>query len=194
MSTARRAVVGAALCAVLAACTSLGGTNPQRPYDGLAFDISEVPEELRVPRPKDLRGIPVCDLLDDAQLADLGLRPDSAAKAQASTVAVECQWTWLDDPLNYASAGAATDQQNPVLPGLYVRREVLAIFEPLVIAGYPGVRANLNHDGSCEIGIATADDQMLSLSDNAAGRPMADPCARPRRMAELILPTLPPRR
>lgn len=193
MTIARRAALAAVLLA-LPGCASAGGTNSERPYEGLAFDISEVPSALRVKEPKDLRGIQVCDLLTDAQVIELGLRAESAEVFQASATGQDCQWLWRDDHLNYASAGSATNQRDPGLPGLYLEGDLFAVFEPLVIDGYPGARTGLIDDGSCEIDIATSDDQFLVLVDNAAGRPMADPCARPRRMAELILPTLPPRR
>lgn len=192
MSVAHSTAV-AVVMLVLAGCASVGGVNTERPYGGLAFDISEVPPELRVREPKDLRGIPVCELLTDAQVAELGLRVESAEEAQVSTLGRDCTWTWRDDHLNIASAGASVGHQHPPLPGLYVKRDLVAVFEPVVIGGYPGVRSSIINDGSCEIDIATSDDQFLVLDDNRAGRPMADPCARPRRMAELILPTLPPR-
>ncbi|MGQ0574086.1 MAG: DUF3558 domain-containing protein [Pseudonocardia sp.] len=190
-------VAGLSGCAPAAAPAAPHGApavNPQRPYDGLEFDISLVPPDMRVRDPLDLRGVEVCDLLTDAQLTELGLRPETADKKFIGTRGnTDCAWTWADDKGNYASVGAAINQPNPVLPGYYAIRDGLAGFEQVEIGGYQAIRADTFDNGSCEIVVIVSDDQSLGLADNAAGRPMADPCARPRRMAELILPTLPPR-
>ncbi|MGQ0576954.1 MAG: DUF3558 domain-containing protein [Pseudonocardia sp.] len=185
------ALVGCA--AVLPVVPQAGPVIAQRPYEGLAFDISLVPPELRVPRPTDLRGIDACDLLTDLQLAELGLRPESARPGPYLPNRDSCIWSWVDDPLNSAGVLTHVSTRNPALPGLYARAEAIEGFEPVQIAGHPGTRG-LSGINGCEIDMATSDDQILGLYDNSGGAPMADPCARPRRMAELVLPTLPPRR
>lgn len=194
MTTPGRAALSAVLIATLAGCAGAGGADPERPYEGLAFDLSVVPEELRVPRPKDMRGIPPCDLLTEAQLTEVGLRADTAEELTVISRGRGCSWQLVGDPNNYATAGGSTDLANPGLPGIYVVRETLARFEPLQIGGHPGVRTNLNHGSGCDITVAPSDDQLLGADGNLAGRPMPDECARSRRMIELILSNLPPRR
>lgn len=193
MTVRRRTAVAALLLATAAGCASGGDTRSlERPYEGLAFDISQVPTELRVPQPKDLRGIPPCKLLTDAQLAEVGLRADTAEEEYPAGNGRGCRWLLVDDRYNYAIAGGSADQQNPALPGLYVTRQVNARFEPLVIAGHPGVRADLDLRGGCDIAVAASDDQLLGANGNAAGKPTSDECGRSRRMIELMLSNLHP--
>lgn len=183
----------AVLLLALVGCAGPGGASPERPYGGLAFDISLVPEELRVREPKDRRGIPPCALLTNGQLAELGLRADTAEEYPTG-VGRGCQWLLVDDPRNYATALGSTDLQNPGLPGIYVIREQIARFEPLEISGHPGVRADRTLRGGCEITVAASDDQLIGANGNAAGLPIPDECGRSRRMVEMILSNLPPRR
>jgi hypothetical protein len=189
MSTAARIVAAALVSAVAAGCATDG-----RPYDGLAFDLSDVPPELRVPHPKDMRAIPPCDLLTDAQLVELGLRPDTAQEVPMARGRT-CIWRDAADPRNFADAGGSTDLANPGVPGLYVTRHVMSRFEPLVIAGHPGARIDLNPGTGCDVTVGASDDQLLGANGNGAGRPLPDDgCDRSRRMIELILANLPPRR
>lgn len=196
MSPLRRALVAAAVLAA-AGCAvpppaPAAGVDPQRPYDGLAFDISQVPPELRVPEPKDARGITACDLLTDAQLVEVGLRPETAEVAPAPR-GTSCHWQAADDPQNFANAGTGAQADYPALLGIYAQRGRAVRFEPLSIAGHPGVRADII-EGACDITVAASDDQTVGADGNGAAKPMPDECARSRRMVELILSNLPPRR
>lgn len=193
MTMLRAGFLALLLLVAPAGCADTGGSNPQRPYEGLAFDISLVPEELRVPEPKDRRGIAPCALLTVAQLAELGLRTETAEEYPTG-VGPGCRWLLANDSRNYATAIGSTDLQNPGLLGIYVIRDQLAHFEPLQIAGHPGVRADRTPRDGCEIAVAASDDQLIGANGNAAGLPIPDECGRSRRMVEMILSNLPPRR
>lgn len=143
----------------------------------------------RVEHPKDARGIGSCDLLTPSQLTDLGLRPDTA-RPGTSGVGRMCTWasTVMGDP---AGLTVATDLTVGGLESLYRVRDTFDVFEPGEIGGHPSVRADGNRDGRCSLYVALADDQLMSADGNLSGRPLPDPCARSRRMAELVLSNLP---
>lgn len=145
-----------------------------------------------VREPLDARGKAPCDLLTAPQLLELGLRPDTA-RPDTSGAAQICGWS-STDPGNVAGLQVNTDPTLPSLDGIYLVRDTFAVFEPIEIAGHPAVHADRNAGPVCTIYTAIADYQGISTDGNLAGRPLPDPCAPSRRMAEMILSNLPPLR
>ncbi|HVL83554.1 MAG TPA: DUF3558 domain-containing protein [Pseudonocardia sp.] len=155
-----------------------------------------VPPELRVPEPKDARGIPVCDLLTPGQLTALGLVPETATERRDGPAA-ECTWAVAAEPGDRAAILTRIPTEVPALVGYYRIRDVYADFEPITVSGHPGFRYSRNPGSGCVHGIAIADHQYLDTSGsilNPPGEADPDPCSRTRRMAEMVLSNLPPLR
>lgn len=148
----------------------------------------DIPAELRVREPKDVRGIDPCDLLSRDQIGSFGLDPDSA-RANPARYGAGCLWQYRDGSTS-AEIGTATEPNGFKLPDAYRLRENSANFEILQIAGHPAVRDDIAANGQCELGLAVADDQIVTISAYADGRILPDPCAPARRMAELIIANL----
>jgi hypothetical protein len=130
-----------------------------------------------------------CDLLTVQQVTALGFRPETTEQGTGGRAGT-CGWR--TDPGNPAGLQINTGTTIPALDGLYLGRDTYAVFEPMEIAGHPAVRADLTSGDVCTIYVAVADYQGLSTDGNLAGRPLPDPCAPSRRMAELVLSNLPP--
>ncbi|MGQ0575347.1 MAG: DUF3558 family protein [Pseudonocardia sp.] len=163
------------------------------PYEGLAFDIALVPTELRVPEPKDARGIRACDLLTPAQLAEVGLRPETGERVPTSQ-GDRCAYQPVEDDLEVVGFGSNTGLRNPGLPGVYVNARGASFFEPITVAGHPGARLRLTADEGCQVSAAASDDQLVGANGTASATEAPDDCARYQRIVELILSNLPPRR
>jgi hypothetical protein len=151
-----------------------------------------IPPELRVRTPKDARGIAPCDLLTRDQLLMLGLSPDTARPISFG-LAEGCVWRHADDS-TAASAGLSLDPDAQKLPDLYRIRGAFQTFEILEVAGHPAVRADARPVGQCDLNVAVADLQILTLQGYLDARVLPDPCAPARRMAEMVLANLPPLR
>lgn len=171
---------------VAAGCTS--------PVAGSPSGVAPPPPRFgpTVPQPKDARGIPACDLLTPDQLLDLGLLPDTAEPGGDASVPT-CGWR-STDPGGAGGVQLNTALAIPVLDGLYLVRDKFAVYEPLEVAGHPAVHADGNAGPVCTIYVAISDYQGVSADGNLGGRPLPDPCAPSRRMAEFILSNLPPLR
>lgn len=190
-------LVALAVAIAASGCSSTVSGSPNGlpthavPSTGLS---SKLPPRLApaVREPKDARGIAPCDLLTRPQLIELGLIPETARPSTAGAAEV-CGWGSVD-PGNGGGVQINTDPTIPSLDGLYLQRDTLAVFEPIEIAGHPAVHADGIVGPVCTIYTAVADYQGVSTDGNLAGRPLADPCAPSRRMAEMILSNLPPLR
>ncbi|WP_298800659.1 DUF3558 domain-containing protein [Pseudonocardia sp. 73-21] len=144
--------------------------------------------------PLDARGIPPCDLLTERQLIELNLLPATAKPGGTEGAAQTCTWTSSVDPANPGGLQVRTESPIPVLDGLFIVRDSLAVFEPTEVSGHPAYRADGTTLTGCRIYTAIADYQGVATGTNPAGRKLADPCAGARRMAEMILSNLPPLR
>jgi hypothetical protein len=146
-----------------------------------------------VQAPLDARGIAPCSLLTAGQLVELGLDPDTARPATTGQ-AKTCGWTRRSDTTNPAGLQINTDPAIPSLDGIYIIRDTFSVFAPTEVSGHPAVRADGALGTGCTLYTAIADYQAVATGTNLAGRPLADPCAGARRMAEMILSNLPPLR
>ena len=208
MSVLRRVAAVAALVLALGGCSAPApeplptDTPPAAPATAPTSDAvpadhpDAVPPELRVPEPKDARGIPVCDLLTPGQLTALGLVPETANEVRVDAAAAGCDWAVAAEPGDRAGIGVRITEV-PALVGYYRIRDVYADFEPITVSGHPGFRYSRNPGSGCVHGIAIADHQYLDTdgsSLNPPGEADPDPCSRTRRMAEMALSNLPPLR
>lgn len=201
MSRRSTTVVAALLAvAVVTGCaaTTVGSGAPAPPAGTPAPTTSPVPKKEppqyapAVSEPKDARGIAACDLITDAQLVELELRPETAEETSIPGSTRSCTWSSAVDVANPAGLELNDDTTIPALDGLHLVRDVFFTYEPLEVAGHPAVRTDYNDFGDCTIATAIADYQGVTTEGNGDGSNTADPCGRSIRMAEAILSNLPP--
>jgi hypothetical protein len=153
----------------------------------------DIPLHLHVREPKDARGIAACDLLTSTQLRQLGLDP-ATAHPDARGMAQSCVWH-TPAHSDYAGVDISTDPRASKLPSMYRVHYEETWFQMLEIVGHPALRFDPEPDRSCGFSIAIADLQNLGVVADIGNRtPRPDPCAKTRRMAEMILSNLPPLR
>jgi hypothetical protein len=150
------------------------------------------PSTPRVADPRDARDYRPCDLLSPAQLSRIGLNASSGEEQNAAP-ARACSWNRTDDAGDAAGVQARTDLTVTMLEGLAATKDTFARFEPMDISGHPAIRADRTSATGCTLYTAVADYQGIATNGGFAGRD-PDPCARSRRMAEMILSNLPPLR
>jgi hypothetical protein len=152
-----------------------------------------LPSTPLVQDPRDARGVAVCDLLRPSQLAQLGLESSSAREVTMVATAPSCAWRRSDDGAKSGGVQVRTDLTVTAIDGLTIAKDTFVRFEPTVVSNHPAVRADDSARTGCTIYTAIADYQAIATNgDNSGSDP--DPCARSRRMAEMILSNLPPLR
>ncbi|MGH3804891.1 MAG: DUF3558 family protein [Pseudonocardiaceae bacterium] len=170
--------------AVLAGCTAASGVaTPNSPSPG--------PSAPPVSNPKDTSGFQPCALLTATQAADLGL-DQTRAKAGSTADLVDCSWPSTQPPV---SSVAMTIDTNPTRGGLadtYLKRNDFKLFEPLLIDGYPAVRAERVLSNDCTIEVGLSDTQEVRVDANALSP--TDACALVKRAISVMLTNLPPQR
>jgi hypothetical protein len=191
------------LLLVLAAC-SVSRTQKSEGAAETSADLSAAPSAVmsaqpplsstqRVVDPRDVRGRNPCELFTSGQLAEVGLLAASAKDTTTVSRAPTCGWERADDRANVASVQVRTDFTIPVLESLDLVKESFVTFEATEVASYPARRADRTPMTGCSLVVAIADYQGIVTNGDFAGRD-PDPCARSRRMAEMILSNLPPLR
>ncbi|MGQ0576808.1 MAG: DUF3558 domain-containing protein [Pseudonocardia sp.] len=203
--SAARGVLVAAVAVVLASCAPApvpGGAAPAAPpaSPGPAVDpaagampsiderfTADIPAELKVRDPIDVRGLSPCELLTGAQLAEFGLDPTSA-RTNRARFGPGCSWDYRE---GLASAGIdlTTDPRAAKLPDLYRLRETSRNFEIRQIAGFPVIRDDIAED-ECQLVLAVADTQIIGINAFSDRRRLPDQCGPAVRMAELIIANL----
>jgi len=177
-----RALLYVLAAAMLAGCTG----TPTTPGA-----TSTTPVAPPVANPKDARGVQPCALLTPAQAMTLGLDP-IRAKAGSTADLVDCSWPSTLLPV---SSLAVTVDTNPTRRGLtdtYLKRDTFSIFEPLVVDGYPALRAEVGPSNGCTIEVGLSDTQEIRV--DAGARSPADTCGLVKRAISAMLTNLPPQR
>lgn len=192
----RASLAGAAalLAVLLAACGAGPPGGPFRPPPAPAPAASgpELPEELRISNPLDVRGIPPCELLTPAQLREVGLDPSSGTP-WVRQPGGGCLWKWQDGSTQ-AYVGANGDPGAIKLDSVFRNRDLYHNFTAFRISGYPALRVDPDPTGSCLLQVGAADDHVLEISAYGDSRVVPEPCAMAVRMAEMVLSNLPPLR
>ncbi|MGQ0574535.1 MAG: DUF3558 domain-containing protein [Pseudonocardia sp.] len=184
MTTTRTARLIATTCLLgaLTGCTTF-------PFGG-APALSDAP---RVPDPRDLRGIGICELLDPVELRRFGLDPASADE-ELDRETEDCSYN-ATDYLVGASVTTAYRWEPGGLDRLYLTREFAEIFEPGTVDGFPTVITDANEANICNINVGVADDQLLLVRANKSMRSTAPhSCDQARAIASAVLADLPPLR
>jgi hypothetical protein len=205
--TPRRALLAVALLsttALLTVLTACAPSAPTTPTPAAATPTTkrfppgdEIPENIRVRHPKDARGIPVCDMLTDAQLVELGLQPGTARSKPFDRFVNFCGWRIAGSRYDMTGIGVRVDSEHPALLGIYRIHQAgppFHRFEPTEIAGYPAVEAQTGPTSECEVNVGIADDQLLGVGDTTYVDGVPVPCDHARRIAEAVLANLPPMR
>lgn len=199
MTRGRLVAAVSLLAMAMVGCATQVAGEPSVPPTATVSTSPEVSATKLPPRqappvrdPRDARGVDACSLLTSAQLIELGFRPDTAQPGTSGSAQV-CGWRSTDSG-NAGGLQISIDSAIAALDGIYLIRDTFAVFEPIEIAGHPAVHADGNAGPVCTIYTAIADYQGVSTDGNLAGRPLPDPCAPSRRMAEMILSNLPPLR
>lgn len=187
----RRRLVPLLVAAIgVSGCAAIGPASGTRIPETSAVAPTRAP---RVAEPRDVRGIPACDLLTPAQLTALEINPNTAEPA-AQGSADECFWR-LTDGSGSLMVTSAPDFPVGGLEGLYISRPGYDVFEPGELDGFPIVRADRkdNPDTLCTIYVGVADDQ-LAWTSAAFAFKEHPACATALRMASAMLANLPPLR
>lgn len=184
---------GRTACALLAACllTTLAAcgvapTSAPTPTPAL----SDAP---RVPAPRDLTGIPACQLLTPDQLRQFRFDPADLRTEHQDTTD-RCQYTRPDYLLS-GSLTSAYRWQPGGLDRLYLTREFAEVFIPGTLDGFPTLLDTLEDADFCELSVGVADDQLLLVRASTLSRYRGPPaCEVARSMASAVLSNLPPLR
>lgn len=80
-----------------------------------------------------------------------------------------------------------------VLHNIYAQRATFPVFEVILVAGHPAIRSKDVANGpSCEIQVAAAERQTLTLRFTSLGDGLEEPCGPARALAEDVMANLPP--
>lgn len=205
-----RAAIGIAAAGVIVigASAACGATESGRPTASASpssaaapptsgTSTSAAPALLAPPvaNPKDARGVAACDVLQPAQLAQLGLDPASRAdQPLPAPFSTGCTWNTAD-----VSWGVSLgfDTATTGLSATYESRSAYQHFVPRDIGGHPAVDAQTAYDPEdCYTYVGVADDQALFINvDNRgalAGAPLTPACERLDEIVTMIIGNLPP--
>jgi hypothetical protein len=170
----------------LTACGLLP-TGPTRP--------PLLPETPRVAEPRDLRGIPACQLLTPTQATGLGLDPATAKPDEFNSI-YACDIHARDSSTS-ASLGSAYRFEVGGLDRLYRNRQLFldgdGIFVPGTLDGFPTVITDANSADDCVLNVGVADDQVLVIDTGIDPyRSTLHACDLARDIASAVLTNLPP--
>jgi hypothetical protein len=184
----RHVPVVLALAALLAGC-SAGGPQPAATGAAPAPSVSAPRDPIPPVRdPKNLAGMPPCQLLTAAQLADNQM--DLPAKTKNVLDAPGCEW---DNKAHTREVRIYVDITNDVLRNVYARRATFPVFEVTQVAGHPAIRTKNNAAGTtCFFNVAAAERQTFVVGFTSLGDGLEEPCGPARALAEDVMATLPP--
>ncbi|MGB8963115.1 MAG: DUF3558 domain-containing protein [Pseudonocardiaceae bacterium] len=178
----------ALLTAALAGC-SAGGPQPTAPGATPAPSAGAAADPIPPVRdPKNLAGTPPCQLLSPTQL--VSIRIDLPARSKDVAGAPGCAWT---DKAHTREISMWSDIGPDVLHNIYAQRATFPVFEVILVAGHPAIRSKDVANGpSCEIQVAAAERQTLTLRFTSLGDGLEEPCGPARALAEDVMANLPP--
>lgn len=173
-----------ALCALLATCTVLVACT-RAPAEPAPSTQQIAPA---VPNPKDAKGVAPCSLLNVAQADALGLDLN-LANAGTTADLVDCRWPSVRQPISSLSVTVDTNPTRRGLTDTYLKRGDFRIFEPLLVEGYPAVRAEFGPTNDCTIEVGLSDTQDMFVTAHA--RSPTDSCGLVKQAIAAMLTNLP---
>ncbi|MFE9746211.1 DUF3558 domain-containing protein [Saccharothrix saharensis] len=195
----RRAVLAVlSLVAVVAGCTSTGGTaGPATTTTGGSTTTrSSAPDGSGMPPisgPElDLPKSGACELLKADQLATHDVTKPGEVTTDAA--GETCQWRPQDRVLG-TSFSATILENTDGIAGYYENRDDYAEFEEIQVAGYPGFNASKTDlkSGSCTTGVGVADGRgflVQSIVNDEKLPEYKNPCSVSGAIAETIVGNL----
>lgn len=132
-----------------------------------------------------------CSMLTKAQATKLGYAADIRRPPDQDN-GPECEW--LDKDTNSFTIVILNDQPQG-LTGVYKNKDYFGYFEPVNVAGYPGVFGGAvddRKDGGCSLGVGVTDQQVINIGGQMnLGSPDRDrPCEVMQQAAEMALKTM----
>ncbi len=162
------------LVAVVAGC---GSKEPNEPNESGESAASSAPSPQQVVDP--------CTVLTDAQLRELGVRPESR-RTVSELDARGCGW--LGDPFGF------TLTTNPDTVAEYRNRQNSPIFKSFrdnEVTGRPGVQFSTISDQCAQVLTAGSGGLVVNVSDSSGVSDPVDECAQALRIMTMIEPKLP---
>jgi hypothetical protein len=180
--------MGLVLAAVVVGC-STDGMKPIGAGGMSASTVSTPSDPIpRVQDPKDLVGTSPCQLLTPVQLATY--RIDQPGRTKDVLGAPGCEW---EDKTHTREISIWLDIGPDVLHNVYAQRATFPVFEVTQTAGHPAIRSkDLAEGPSCEMRVAAAERQTLTLRFTSLRQGLEEPCGPAKALAENVLANLPP--
>lgn len=196
MTTTVRFVRCAAACGLAMgamACTSVrSGTAQPTPSAPASSTQAAVPT-VAVGLPLTTLSTDPCSLLSSHQLAGLGMTAATTTQRDQSSVATGCEW---NDATVGSEGGVQLDVDwlTPLRHGLadiYVQRRTAAYWQPVNIAGYPGVLTDTVDErstGTCRLDLGATNTAVIDLSYQ--GSAADNPCHQVQVLAAAVVSSL----
>ncbi|MGH3707053.1 MAG: DUF3558 domain-containing protein [Pseudonocardiaceae bacterium] len=176
------------LAAALAGCSAGGvqhaGTGAT-PTSSAGVPIDPIQQ---VRDPKNLAGTAPCRLLTPALLT--ANRIEQPGRPKDVLGAPGCEW---GDKAHTREISMWADIGPDVLHNVYAQRATFPVFEVIQVAAHPAIRSKDLADGpSCEVRVAAADRQTLTLRFTSLRQGLEEPCGPAKALAEAVMVNLPP--
>jgi hypothetical protein len=196
MMTTVRFIGCAAACGLVMgamACTSVRSGTAQPTPSAPTSSAPAAAPTVAVGLPLTKLSTDPCSLLSSQQLAGLGLSAATTTQRDQSTVATGCEWN--DATVgNEGGVQLDVDWLTPLRHGLsdiYLQRRTAAYWQPVAIAGYPGVLTDIVDErgtGTCRLGLGATNTAVIDLSYQ--GSVADDPCRKVQVLAAAVVSSL----
>ncbi|NKE56138.1 DUF3558 domain-containing protein [Lentzea sp. PSKA42] len=193
----RTIVAGTAALALLAGCSTGGGTTgtPTNATQPTSTSSSSGGAP-KVSNPLNLAAVEAapCNAVTAAQLTAYGL-PGVTGSVNTGSLGASCQWSGtltaaeMSVGMGILPAGTNLDSQ-------YARKDTFAVFEERpAIQGYPAIVSLLTDqrkEGNCELTVGASDERaiLVTFLSDEKSKYFADPCAGATEFANLAITTI----
>ncbi|GAA5128195.1 DUF3558 domain-containing protein [Haloechinothrix salitolerans] len=132
-----------------------------------------------------------CSMLTKAQATKLGYSAEIKRPPDQDN-GPECEW--LDEDTNSFTIVILNNQPEG-MAGVYKNKEYFGYFEPVNVAGYPGVFGGAvddREDGACSLGVGVTDQQVINIGGqmNLGSPDRNRPCEVMKKAAEMAIKTM----
>ncbi|QFU94713.1 DUF3558 domain-containing protein [Amycolatopsis sp. YIM 10] len=132
----------------------------------------------------------VCAMISDAKVSELGL---TDATPRDSSTGPTCNWNFTDAATNRMDISAQAKNPNG-LSDIYDQKDEFAYFEPMEVAGYPAVYADVTDarsGGDCSLYVGLNDQFAVRVSSSlSTGPDESKPCPVVEKTAEAMIDTV----
>ncbi|MET9627742.1 DUF3558 domain-containing protein [Lentzea sp. NPDC006480] len=192
----RTIVAGTAALALLAGCSTGGGTTGTPTNATQPTSASNGGGAPKVSSPLNLSAVEAapCNAVTAAQLTSYGL-PGVTGSVNTGSVGASCQWSGTFTPAEM-SLSASILPVGTSLDSQYAKKDTFAVFEERpAIQGYPAIVSlvvDQRKEGNCELTVGTSDDRtmLFTILSDEKSKYFADPCAGVVEFANLAITTI----